>query len=101
MLNNTWDEPLEHSPSEHINNINIFLKDRKEHAVPKHFARCHNKDPMGTSFVAIDKYTPPWRGGSLKRGVSQMEVRWIYELKSYTPFGMNVDWNIKAFINNA
>lgn len=89
MVNNMWDVVLGLFFFEHINNIRKIKKDQKEHTVPKHFAQCHNRHPTGTSFVAIDRYMPPWRGGSTIRGVSQMKVRWIYELKSYTPFGIN------------
>lgn len=72
----------------------------REHIVPKHYACCHNRDPRGTLFVAIDKYEAPWRGGSTKRGVSRLETKWIYELKSYSPH-MIVEWDSNAFINNA
>lgn len=58
-------------------------------------------DPTGTSFVEIDRYMPLWRGGPTIRGISQMEMRWIYEFKSCTPFGINVDWDINAFIKNS
>lgn len=34
-----------------------------------------------TKIVAqVDKYVPPWKGGSSKRGVSWLETQWIYEL---------------------
>lgn len=84
--------------NEHISNI---IAGKTNHSMPKHYLRHHNKDPKGTVFQVIDKYTVPWRGGSSKRGVSRIETYWIYTLQTYVPYGLNVDWDINAFINTA
>lgn len=34
----------------------------KNHSVSLHFARVHNKDLSGTTFLAIDTLSLPWRG---------------------------------------
>lgn len=84
--------------NEHITNIKKGVTD---HSVPKHYLKYHNKDPTGTEFLIIDKYIPPWRGSPKVRGVSQLETYWIHEIKSYWPYGINIDWDINAFINKS
>lgn len=84
--------------NEHIANIKKGLTN---HSVPKHFLRCHNQNPNGIQFQVIDKFIPHWRGASMKRGVSRLETFWIHQLKCYLPFGLNVDWDINAFINQS
>lgn len=51
-------------------------------------------------FVAIDKLTPHWRGCHVRREILWMETRWIYCLKTYITFGLNVEWDENCFINN-
>lgn len=84
--------------NEHITSI---IKGKTNHSVPKHYLIKHNKDPKGTRFQIIDRFEAPWRGASSKRGVSRLETYWIYTLKSYTPFGMNIEWDINSFINKS
>lgn len=83
---------------EHITSIK---KGRTNHSVPRHYLEFHNQNPAGTSFQVINKFFPHWRGESNLRGVSKLETFWIYQLKSYKPFGLNVDWDLNAFINKA
>lgn len=83
---------------EHVTNIiNGFPK----HSVSRHYDQCHAKDPKGTVFIGIDKYTGCWRGSNMTRGVSRLEGSWIYNARTYTPFGLNIDWDVNAFISNA
>lgn len=70
---------------------------KNKHTVPRHY----NKDPSGTLFQVIDRFTPHWRGESLLQGVSCLETYWIYELRSYFPFGMNVEFDLNSFINSS
>lgn len=83
---------------EHIAKIKSWDTKR---AVPRHYREHHDRNSEGTSFLVIDSYIPPWRGGALTRGVSQLETYWIYELQSYHPWGINVEWDINAFLNKA
>ena len=84
--------------NEHLGKIR---KGCPKHTVSRHYLECHAKDPRGTSFQVIDKFVPHWRGDSCVRGVSRLETFWIHELRSYTPHGMNVDWDVNCFINRA
>lgn len=60
--------------SEH-NNIR---KRFKHNSVSKHYAAVHNRDPSNTIFLDIDKYSPHWRGSSLVRAISKLEMSWIH-----------------------
>lgn len=31
--------------------------------------------------------------------MSRLETFWIYELQSHSPLGLNIEWDINAFIN--
>lgn len=35
------------------------------------------------------------------REISKCEMSWIYRVKSYVPFGLNVDVDVNAFINSS
>ena len=71
------------------------------HSVSRHYDLVHHRNPEGTLFVGIDKYKPNWRGSSLTREISKTEMAWIHRLRTYLPYGLNVDTDINAFINNA
>lgn len=79
------------------NIINGFPK----HPLSRHYLEAHNTNPDKTIFLGIDKFTCPWRGGSLVCGILRLEMAWIYKIKSYTPFGLNVEVDLNAFIDNA
>lgn len=40
-------------------------------------------------------------GGAMKRDILEMEMKWIYNVKSYSPYSLNIDWDVNVFINNA
>ena len=52
-------------------------------------------------FLGIDKFRPHWRGSSLVREISKLEMAWIHKIKCYTPFGLNIEVDVNAFINNS
>ena len=83
---------------EHIAKI---LAGYPKHTVPRHYLEHHNKKVEGTLFQIIDHFVPHWRGEPGTRGVSKLEVYWIYQLKSYTPHGLNVEWDVNSFINQS
>ena len=84
--------------NEHIAKIRAGFD---KHSVSRHFDLKHNRDPSNTLFVGIDKYRPHWRGSNLVREISRQEMAWIHMVKTYTPFGLNIDTDINAFINNS
>lgn len=84
--------------NEHVTNILTgFLK----HPVSRHYLEVHNRNPAKTIFLGIDRYTPHWRGGSLVRRISRLEMAWVHKLKCYTPFGLNVEVDLNTFIDNS
>lgn len=90
--------PLSVRLNEHITNI---LTGFPKHPVSRHYLEVHDRDPRKTIFLGIDRYTPHWRGGSIIRGISRLEMTWIHRLKCYTPFGLNVDVDLNAFLDNS
>lgn len=90
--------PLQVRLNEHINNIR---KGFTKHSVSKHYLTAHRRDPTGTIFLGIDKFKPHWRGSVLVRSISKLEMAWVHKLKSYTPFGLNIDVDVNAFIDNS
>lgn len=87
--------PLSVRLNEHITNIKAgFLK----HSVSKHSLLAHNRDPSKTIFLGIDRYSPHWHGSSLVRSISKLEMSWIHTIKCYTPFGLNIEVDVNAFI---
>ena len=74
--------------NEHITRIRLG---KTNHSVPKHYLEHHHKKPEGTSFQIIGKFTPHWRGESKIRGVSQLEMFWIYRLRCLFPHGLNIE----------
>lgn len=89
--------PLQVRLNEHITNIKTGFKN---HSVSKHYLLVHNRDPSNTLFLGIDKFKPNWRGSHLVREISKMEMAWIFHLKTYAPYGLNIDTDVNAFINN-
>lgn len=77
--------------NEHIANIR---KGFHKHLVSRHYDSVHRRDPSDTLFVGIDKYRPHWRGSSLVREISKQEMSWVYRLRTYLSYGLNVDTDI-------
>lgn len=72
---------------------------KDKHTVPRHYLQYHNKNPSGTLFQVIDRFVLHWRGESRLRGVSRLEKYWIHKLGSYSPYGLNVEWDLNSFID--
>lgn len=80
---------------EHIQNIE---KGFPKHSVSRHFALYHDKDPALLKFWAIEKYKPHWRGSNKVRELSKNKSKWIFEMGTLAPFGLNIDFDINFFI---
>lgn len=83
--------------SEHVSNIKMGFP---KHSLSKHYALKHDCNPEGTTFLGIDIFSGHSRASNMVRDVSHLEARWIYQAQTYTPFGMNIEWDINYFINN-
>lgn len=81
--------------------ITAIKKGKTNHSVSKHYASHHDRNPAGTTFQVIDRFIPHWRGESSIRGVSRLETWWIHQIKCYVPHGLNIEWDINAFINQS
>lgn len=90
--------PLQVRLNEHINNIRRGFT---QHSISKHYLTTHQRDPCGTIFLGIDKFRPHWRGSGLVRIISRLEMAWVHKIKSYTPFGLNIEVDVNSFIDNS
>lgn len=81
---------------EHINNLNGFDK----HSVSRHFRDYHNKDPTCMIFYGIDTIKGHWRGENKRTKISQNETKWIFQLDTLQPKGMNIDIDLNCFLTN-
>lgn len=82
---------------EHIQNIR---KGYPKHSVSKHFDRYHNRDPRGLQFWAIQKYKAHWRGSHKVRELSKNESKWIFQMGTLEPHGLNIEFDLNCFISD-
>lgn len=82
---------------EHVTNIK---KGYKDHSLSNHFRVAHNRDPSLLTFSGIDRVHAHWRGGNLKRLISQNESSWIYKLGTSSPNGLNIEFDLNCFLSN-
>lgn len=82
---------------EHLTNIH---KGFIGHSVSKHFHYHHGRNPSLLQVIATEKITTHWRGNNLERHISHRETWWIFDLQSYSPLGLNVEWDINCYIDN-
>lgn len=82
---------------EHIAKIK---KGYPKHSLSRQFDTHHGRDLKGTLFMAIDQYTPHWRGSHIRREISKLQISRLNVSKSYRLHGLNINWDINAFINS-
>lgn len=86
-----WDVPhitLQTRLNEPIgNNKRVF----PGHSVSKPSAMHHQKKHVGTLFMSIDTFILLWRTSHIKGDISRLETYWIYNLRMFTPFGLNIE----------
>lgn len=73
----------------------------EQHNLSLHFKLHHNSDPSLMTFVGLEQVNIPWRGANRTKLISQKESRWIFELNTLTPRGLNVEFDLNCFIDNA
>lgn len=66
--------------------------------IPRHFRQYHNCDSTLLRFKAIDRVLYQRRGGNWKKVLAQKEIRWIYELNTCTPYGLNESASFAPFL---
>ncbi|OCT99148.1 hypothetical protein XELAEV_18004940mg [Xenopus laevis] len=68
--------------------------------VSAHFKTYHNSDPSLLQFTGIVSKKTHWRGGDIVNIISREETLWIHKLKTLTPQGLNIDIDLKCFLND-
>ncbi|XP_056378779.1 uncharacterized protein LOC130274454 [Hyla sarda] len=70
---------------EHIGDI----RNKRDTALARHVNEIHGGDTKGMTFFGIEKMNPSSRGGDLDKLLLQREARWIFNLETVTPKGLN------------
>lgn len=83
---------------EHCYNIRKGLE---THSVSLHYKLVHGSDPSSLKFWGIDKVKPSWRGELKIRSISRLESKWIFQLQTLSPKGLNVDFDMNCFLDNS
>lgn len=65
--------------------------------VAAHFVE-FNHPISSLKYIGIEKVVLPPRGGDLDNLLSRREHYWIYHLKTLTPYGLNVEYDLKCFL---
>lgn len=67
--------------------------------VVRHFKMEHGGDLASFSFMGIDKIYLGPRGGDKHKLLLSRETRWIFELESRVPLGLNNRWDVSLCTN--
>ena len=65
--------------------------------VAAHFVE-FNHPISSLRYIGIEKVSLPPRGGDLENLLSKREHYWIYHLKTLTPHGLNVEYDLRCFL---
>lgn len=77
------------------NHRHTIRKGRIDLLVPKHFQDCgHSKWDL--SFMIVDHIPPLKRGGDRLLLLKKRELRWIHQLGSLKPGGLNIELKISS-----
>ncbi|XP_056407822.1 uncharacterized protein LOC130303807 [Hyla sarda] len=79
---------------EHMSDI----RHKREKPLSLHMLRHHADTPFNLDFQVIEVLKPDIRGGDLDKRLLQAETRWIYRLKTITPYGLNDQLSFCPFI---
>lgn len=75
-------------------NILVIIKEASQDIVFQNIMLCtikkQNKKHVGTLFMSIDTFILHWRKIQFKGDISRLETYWIYNLRMFTPFGLNI-----------
>lgn len=58
------------------------------------------KDPTHLKFWGIVPYIRHCRGGHKVRALSQLESKWIFLMDTFSPHGLNIEFDLNCFIND-
>ncbi|XP_075462091.1 protein-arginine deiminase type-2 isoform X2 [Ascaphus truei] len=89
--------PLKRRLAEHVFNIKRGLE---THSVSNHFRLKHGQNPAGLICKGIECPKQNWRGGDKINLISRRESFWIYTLKTLTPKGLNIEFDLASFLKN-
>ena len=65
--------------------------------VAAHFAEA-NHPVSSLRYIGIEKVNVPRRGGDIEQLLLKREASWIYQLKTLSPMGLNIDFDLRPFL---
>ncbi|XP_071982900.1 peroxisomal membrane protein PMP34 isoform X2 [Engystomops pustulosus] len=94
-------QPLKKRIQQHLSTVNMakkhFKQDKSLTSVAMHFLNFHNSYCKGIKIYGLEKIDTNIRGGNPIPLLLQKESRWIYELDTMTPTGLNEEWLFTGF----
>lgn len=86
---------------QHLSNISLAKRDdslgKNLTSIAKHFLQEHRGNPRGSKIVGLKKIWPNPRGGDITPRLLQLETRWIHDLNSLAPAGLNEEMLFTGF----
>ncbi|XP_071988310.1 uncharacterized protein [Engystomops pustulosus] len=94
-------QPLKKRIQQHFSSINMakkhFKQDKNLTSVATHFMNFHGSQCKGVKIFGLEKIVTNIRGGDTTPILLQRESRWIYNLNSMTPTGLNEELLFSGF----
>ncbi|XP_069612068.1 uncharacterized protein [Ranitomeya imitator] len=94
-------QELKRRIQQHLSTITTAKKDLEKgktlSSVASHFLSTHNSQSRGIKIVGLESVQPDIRGGDITLELLRRESKWIFNLNSQTPFGLNEDLLFTGF----
>ncbi|XP_056383123.1 uncharacterized protein LOC130276998 [Hyla sarda] len=88
----------------HLSNITLADRDSKLYckitSVATHFLKYHRRQAHGITVIGLEQVKGDIRGGSLTKLLLKKESKWIYNLQSVTPTGLNEELLFSGFLGS-
>lgn len=66
--------------------------------VARHFHDVYFNRWQDLKVFGIDRVFLRLRGGCLAKGLEQVELKWIFKLETYSPYGLNEKFSFSGFL---
>ncbi|XP_056419473.1 uncharacterized protein LOC130360909 [Hyla sarda] len=86
----------------HLSTIALARRDKDRFktltTVANHFLEHHGGRPYGLQVIGLERIMTNMRGGPITQRLLQVESKWIFELGTVSPWGMNEDLLFTGFL---
>lgn len=95
-------QQLKQRIQKHLSTIGLAAWDRHQQkkltTVAEHFLDVHKGKTIGLTIVGLERICGNGRGGDITPQLLRKEARWIYEINTLVPWGLNADWTFTGFL---